>query len=107
MNTDKLKNDEQHLLWISIVIVAVFVISQTVQIVQMVYVLFHALGMALDLKPLQYLYPIAFLLQLINSSVNPFVYGFFSKKYRTVFMRIIKCEKKNRTEFRLSRSTKL
>merc|ERR1712170_156128 len=102
LNTPPLKNKERNLIWISLTIVSVFFVCESIYILSMLC----TFGVVTD-SYISYLHPITILLMMINSSVNPFVYGFFSKKYRTVFMRIIKCEKKTSDEFRLSRTSKV
>ena len=40
-----------------------------------------------------YLRPFAFLFMTINSSVNGVIYGIFSKRFREIFLKVIRCKK--------------
>ena len=102
LNTPPLKNKERNLIWISLTIVSVFFVCESIYILSMLC----TFGIVTD-SYISYLHPITILLMMINSSVNPFVYGFFSKKYRTVFIRIVKCGKKTSPELPLPGPPKL
>ena len=75
-------------------IVSVFAIIRFIDIVRFLY----NTTVLTDKEGYLALISISFLLLVINSSVNPIIYGIYSKKYRTIFMRLIKWERKTSAE---------
>ena len=92
LNSARLKNQETNMTTMMFVVVSVFIFSN------LIYFLCEFLGQTNAIEEdtiTNYLRPFAYLFMTINSSVNVIIYGIFSKRFRTIFLKVIRCKKED------------
>ena len=90
LNSARLKNQETNMTTMMFVVVSVFTFAN------LFYFLCKFLGQTNAIEEdtiTNYLRPFAFLFMTINSSVNGIIYGIFSKRFREIFLKVIRCKK--------------
>ena len=90
LNSARLKNRETNMTTMMFVVVSVFTFAN------FFYFLCKILGLTNAIEKTtidEYLRPFADLLMTLNSSVNVIIYGIFSKRFREIFFKVIRCKK--------------
>ena len=92
LNSARLKNQETNMTTMMFVVVSVFTFAN------LFYFLCKFLGQTNAIEEITIkncLRPFAYLFMTINSSVNVVIYGIFSKRFRAIFLKVIKCKKED------------
>ena len=92
LNSARLKNQETNMTTMMFVVVSVFTFAN------LFYFLckFFKETEIIEKNTIKnYLRPFADLLMTLNSSVNVIIYGIFSKRFRKIFLKVIRCKKED------------
>ena len=92
LNSARLKNQETNMTTMMFVVVSVFTFAN------LFYFLCKFFGETEIVEKNtidKYLRPFADLLMTLNSTVNVIIYGIFSKRFRRIFLKVIRCKKED------------
>ena len=90
LNSERLKSQETNMTTMMFVVVSVFTFANFFYF--LCKILRQSKAVPEDILD-DYLRPFADLLMTLNSSVNVIIYGIFSKRFRRIFFKVIRCKK--------------